>query len=252
MMGVAICASTRCRATRASSCSNWAFELPWVGSAIRKVGGVRRLALQRDAPARAGPAGRASSPRASRAPARTSRTATGCSASAAAGSSRSRCARGAPIIPVRGRRQRGDLPEGRRGALAGASDRRAVLPDHADVPAARAARRGAAAVASGGSSSATPIDRARTAPTPPRTAARVRALGARPRADPGQRCTRTSSSAKRGVPLDVRNGAAESRTVPRGHGPDVRADEHGPGDGAEAARRATCRSDSTSPTWTWW
>ena len=45
-----------------------------------------------------------------------------------------------------GRRRRGDLPAGRQHPVAGAAARRALHPDHAVLPAARAARPGAAAV----------------------------------------------------------------------------------------------------------
>ena len=47
---------------------------------------------------------------------------------------------GVPIIPVLDRRRRGDLPDHRQRQAAGAAARAALLPDHADLPAARAAR----------------------------------------------------------------------------------------------------------------
>ena len=48
--------------------------------------------------------------------------------------------------PVLDRRGRGDLPDDRQRQDAGPAARAAVLPDHADLPAARPARRGPAAV----------------------------------------------------------------------------------------------------------
>ena len=86
------------------------------------------------------------SPRGSRAPASPSASATACSASAAAASWRSPCAparRSCPVAVVGSEEiypKLGELPSAR------AADRRALLPAHADVPVARPARRGAAAV----------------------------------------------------------------------------------------------------------
>ena len=47
---------------------------------------------------------------------------------------------GVPIVPLVGRRRRGDLPAGRQHPGAGPAARRAVHPDHAVLPAARPAR----------------------------------------------------------------------------------------------------------------
>ena len=47
---------------------------------------------------------------------------------------------GVPIIPVVDRRRRGELPDARQRQVARPAARPAVLPDHADVPVARAAR----------------------------------------------------------------------------------------------------------------
>ena len=123
---------------------NWAFELPYVSLALRKVGGVpaspynaMRL-LEQDELVGVFPEG-------VKGTARTSPSATGSSASVAAASS-SWPAHRLADHPGRRRGQRGDLPEDRRGAAARQAQRRAVLPDHAHVPAARAARARAAAV----------------------------------------------------------------------------------------------------------
>ena len=119
------------------------------------------------------------------------------SASGAAASSRSRCRPGAPIIPVAvvGSEEiypkLGDSRDARPGG------RRAVRADHPDLPLARAARAGPAAVAL--ADRVLRADRrlgasARGRRGPP---ARLRHLRAGARDDPGARSTRTSSSAGR-------------------------------------------------------
>ena len=124
---------------------NWAFDLPWVSVFMRKVGGVvaspynaLRL-LEQDQLVAVFPEGVKGTGKPFGERYRLQRFGRG-------GFVEIALRAGAPIVPGRGRRQRGDLPQARRRPRARARDRRAVLPGHADVPLARPARRGPAAV----------------------------------------------------------------------------------------------------------
>ena len=136
---------------------DWAFRLPWVSAFMRRVGRRRRLALQRDAAARAGAPGDGL-PRGVEGRGQALLRALPAAALRARRVRRDRAAHRRADRPGRGRRLRGDLSEARRVAPAGPADRRAVLPDHADVPARSGRWAPCRCRRSGGSSSATPID----------------------------------------------------------------------------------------------
>ena len=175
---------------------DWAFRLPWVSAFMRRVGGVvaspfnaMRLLEQGHLvmvfPEGSKGAGKPFSERY-----RLQRFGRG-------GFVEIALRTGAPIVPVAVVGSEEIYPKLGESRAAGAAHRRSVLPDHADVPGARPARRDPAALAV--------ADRVLRADRPLRLRprggrgprARVRALRARARDDPGRSSTRTSSRAAR-------------------------------------------------------
>ena len=148
---------------------NWAFSLPYISLALRKVGGVRRLALQRHPPARAGRA-RGVFPEGVKGAGKDFKDRYRLQRFGRGGFVEIALRTRAPIVPGRRGRQRGDPPEDRRVGATRARDGRAVLPDHARRSRCSARSGSCRCRRSGGSSSASRSRPRGTAPRRPRTA----------------------------------------------------------------------------------